>query len=392
MTQFAGDLEKLTKELEPLKSYDTLLSKYDIPLNHLDFDYIKKCTDGKELEKIYKILKSGEEGYYPDLTNTAEDRLAEVYPKSKLLRKKVQVQNQVDLDDNEKLSITTDLTVWLDSITKNNKELENRKSSRIEATTEIRKTKDAEPQDNKQENPKRISSTDYQTWDKFDPDTEILKIDLEEEKLKKEAQEREKKEKEKVKKKKTVKFNEYTTEAEAQFISEREKEKGNEFFKAKDYEEALMCYNNSIQCRKTAINLNNRAITHIKLEKFEKAVDDCDEVLILDPKNEKALLRKTEALRALKKYEEAYESVNNCIEINPNNQDAQDMANKLRGLCVVPTSKPTRMNITEISDDEFEALKAKNCKVVVSDKYSRKCSKKPTRMIVHDAVDDEDDD
>ena len=32
-------------------------SRYNIPVSHLDFDYIKKCTDTKELEKIYITLK-----------------------------------------------------------------------------------------------------------------------------------------------------------------------------------------------------------------------------------------------------------------------------------------------------------------------------------------------
>lgn len=31
--------------------------KYEIPLSHLDFAYIEKCTDVKELEKIIRILR-----------------------------------------------------------------------------------------------------------------------------------------------------------------------------------------------------------------------------------------------------------------------------------------------------------------------------------------------
>lgn len=31
--------------------------KYDIPLSHLDYGYIKECSDVKELEKILKILR-----------------------------------------------------------------------------------------------------------------------------------------------------------------------------------------------------------------------------------------------------------------------------------------------------------------------------------------------
>jgi hypothetical protein len=30
--------------------------KYQIPLNHLEHRYIQQCTDGSELERIYKEL------------------------------------------------------------------------------------------------------------------------------------------------------------------------------------------------------------------------------------------------------------------------------------------------------------------------------------------------
>jgi len=37
--------------------YGATKTKYDVPLNHLDFSYIKSCKDKKELEKIVKILR-----------------------------------------------------------------------------------------------------------------------------------------------------------------------------------------------------------------------------------------------------------------------------------------------------------------------------------------------
>lgn len=44
---------------------ESLISKYNIPIDHFEFAYVEKCHDGRELEKILQILKSGEEGYYP---------------------------------------------------------------------------------------------------------------------------------------------------------------------------------------------------------------------------------------------------------------------------------------------------------------------------------------
>lgn len=64
----------------------TLLEKYAIPIEHLDFEYIKTCQKARELEKMIEILKSGEEGYYPDLTKFAEEKLKEIDPDNRMLR------------------------------------------------------------------------------------------------------------------------------------------------------------------------------------------------------------------------------------------------------------------------------------------------------------------
>ena len=54
----------------------------DVPLEHLDFQYIRECKNGNEVEKILKALRSGKEaGHYPDLIEFAEKRLRELKPK-----------------------------------------------------------------------------------------------------------------------------------------------------------------------------------------------------------------------------------------------------------------------------------------------------------------------
>lgn len=67
----------------------TLLEKYSIPVEHLDFDYMRTCQNVRELEKMIEILKSGEEGYYPDLTNFAEATLTELDPDNRMLKHEV---------------------------------------------------------------------------------------------------------------------------------------------------------------------------------------------------------------------------------------------------------------------------------------------------------------
>lgn len=90
-----------------------LLEKYDIPLNHLDFPYIEKCENTSEIEKIVEILKSGEEGFYPDLTKCAEKRLKELNPNSKCLRGEEPIRRQQTMGSDEWSEITKMVQVIL---------------------------------------------------------------------------------------------------------------------------------------------------------------------------------------------------------------------------------------------------------------------------------------
>ncbi|XP_063959858.1 sperm-associated antigen 1-like [Lytechinus pictus] len=91
-------------------------SEKSIPVELLEYDYIAKCTDGKELEKIYKILRAGTEGYYPDLVQFCERRLADIAPNSKLLRKEVRPATEYDLGKEEWTKVNNDVKDWVNDI------------------------------------------------------------------------------------------------------------------------------------------------------------------------------------------------------------------------------------------------------------------------------------
>lgn len=77
-----------------------LLEKYEVAVENLDFTYIKQCRNRTEVEKMLEILRSGEEGYFPDLTKCAEFRLHELDPNHRMLRTEVQCQRTTQqLDD-----------------------------------------------------------------------------------------------------------------------------------------------------------------------------------------------------------------------------------------------------------------------------------------------------
>lgn len=94
----------------------SLLEKYEINIEKLDYSYIESCENGRELEKIYKILLSKEEGYYPDLTKYAEKRLAIVKPNSKSLRTEEKVLKQEYADVEVQEEIQSGLQGFLKSI------------------------------------------------------------------------------------------------------------------------------------------------------------------------------------------------------------------------------------------------------------------------------------
>lgn len=90
---------------------ESLLKKYDIPIDHLDFDYIKTCQNVKEIERIYTILKSGEEGYYPDLTNCALAKLKSLNPKSRTLREEAPLLNKQSMNKEEWKNVSSNISV-----------------------------------------------------------------------------------------------------------------------------------------------------------------------------------------------------------------------------------------------------------------------------------------
>jgi tetratricopeptide (TPR) repeat protein len=69
--------------------------------------------------------------------------------------------------------------------------------------------------------------------------------------------------------------------------AEQEKCKGNEAFNSKSYDEAVVYYTRSIQLLENAAAFNNRALAYLKLEKWDKVIEDCDSVFKYEKDNVK---------------------------------------------------------------------------------------------------------
>ncbi|XP_072590271.1 sperm-associated antigen 1 isoform X1 [Vulpes vulpes] len=337
---------------------------FKIPVEHLDFKYIEKCSDVKHLEKIFCVLRSGEEGHYPELTEFCEKRLKGLAPESRALRKDKPPATASSFTAEEWRQIDSDIKSWVSEITKEDEvyfhetetfpAMEDNlppvrgSNSRLHVSKE--KYSNSRP-------PKKKIPRDYAEWDKFDVEKECSKID------------------EDYKEKTVVNNKSYLskietrigtaglTEKEKTCLATREKEKGNEAFNSGDYEEAVMYYTRSISVLPTVVAYNNRAQAELKLQNWNSAFWDCEKVLELEPGNIKALLRRATTYKHQNKLQEALEDLNKVLNVEPDNELAKktlleverDMKNS------EPASKTqtkgTRMVIQEVENSEDEGGK-----------------------------------
>eukprot|EP00472_Partenskyella_glossopodia_P011098 CAMPEP_0197515676 /NCGR_PEP_ID=MMETSP1318-20131121/732_1 /TAXON_ID=552666 /ORGANISM="Partenskyella glossopodia, Strain RCC365" /LENGTH=942 /DNA_ID=CAMNT_0043064107 /DNA_START=37 /DNA_END=2865 /DNA_ORIENTATION=- len=159
-------------------------------------------------------------------------------------------------------------------------------------------------------------ATDYRSWDFWEPDTDsdedpILPNTPEFKAMEKDMMER-------------------SAKREMDYrIAMEFKAKGNQAFKQRNWKVALEEYTKAISARKDVKAVyTNRALVYIKLKKYSKAVKDCTTVLdiweFLEGKKPlkceivvKALVRRSQALRAQRKYADALEDITMAVDMNP---------------------------------------------------------------------------
>merc|ERR1719450_1880102 len=119
---------------------------------------------------------------------------------------------------------------------------------------------------------------------------------------------------------KTGDLPENVPEAHRRHLADSEKEKGNEAFYAKDFEEAEAYYSRSLHYRPDDPSCwANRALARLKLENPSGALEDCEHALAINPRYMKALHRKGKALYELARYEEAVQSFQLALQESPGN-------------------------------------------------------------------------
>uniref|UniRef100_A0A8C6HCN5 Sperm-associated antigen 1 n=1 Tax=Mus spicilegus TaxID=10103 RepID=A0A8C6HCN5_MUSSI len=298
---------------------------FKIPIEHLDFKYIENCSDVKHLEKILYVLRSGEEGYYPELTEFCEKCLTNLAPKSRALRKDKPAETASSFSAEEWEKIDSDLKSWVSEIKREENtchfhDPENHPG--VEDPLPPVRGSTCCPHSGKEtysksKTAKKRIPRDYAEWDKFDVEKECSKID---EDYKEKTVINNKAHLSKIETKiETAGL----TEKEKSFLANREKGKGNEAFYSGDYEEAVMYYTRSLSALPTAIAYNNRAQAEIKLQRWSSALEDCEKALELDPGNVKALLRRATTYKHQNKLQEAVDDLRKVLQVEPDNDLAK---------------------------------------------------------------------
>ncbi|QEU58181.1 Tom71/Tom70 [Kluyveromyces lactis] len=122
------------------------------------------------------------------------------------------------------------------------------------------------------------------------------------------------------------------------------KDKGNEFFKAKDFEKAIEYYTLAISLKEDPVFYSNRSAAYVSINNFEKVVEDTTAALKLKPDYSKCWLRRASAYENLGQFSDAMfdlsavsllgeysgQSVEQLLERNMNKQATKVLGEKLK--------------------------------------------------------------
>eukprot|EP01059_Diplonema_ambulator_P000129 TRINITY_DN10118_c0_g1_i1.p1 TRINITY_DN10118_c0_g1~~TRINITY_DN10118_c0_g1_i1.p1 ORF type:complete len:259 (+),score=51.15 TRINITY_DN10118_c0_g1_i1:52-828(+) len=112
------------------------------------------------------------------------------------------------------------------------------------------------------------------------------------------------------------------------------KNKGNDFFKAKNYQSAIEWYSKAINADPDSENAgavySNRAASHIALRQYKEAIFDADQCIRIRPTWVKGYFRKAVALEEMGNIDEAEKHFSLALNHEPSNVDIQDRIGRVR--------------------------------------------------------------
>jgi tetratricopeptide (TPR) repeat protein len=337
----------------------------------LDYSFVQGCDDIDELRAILGSLQSGQHGRYPHLEETVRNKLVILLPEKeqkKIANMKLQPStNDADL-------AKTDLSNWFgglsverctQSIDLVNSTCPVRSSTQIAATEQIEQPNVKPVVEKKLIRKEKMTTKEYfESWAKFkddnESDNEVASLKTKDVKAAGDMEEAKSRRENDIKEL-SQRLNELN-DTERQFMSEREREKGNEYFKSADNDKALHCYSKSVLLDPSnAKSFANRASVLIRLNRHEEAIKDCTKAFELEPTYTKAIARRGMIFHHLGRYEEAAADFEVCQFLDDSggydrlhtksiDKRREELDKNLHEKTM------TRLTIEEIDDDDMEEV------------------------------------
>ncbi|CAF3435057.1 unnamed protein product [Rotaria sp. Silwood1] len=335
--------------------------KYNIPLSHFEHKYIQNCTDGKELERIYKELTGGEIGSFPALEQLTLDRIKDIKPNSQILRKDKAPLDKSALPDDERKQMDDFLKQMLEkkrtsSIIAKDHQNNGFDSVPIRSKSIISKTitpTTSAPVINSNGKQKRIVPRSYDEWGKLDQQLDKeLNSDNEDDEVDDEDDEDENDNNNKDEKttNKSHPSNPIHEKSQRLQMAEQHRLNGNTAFKSNNYQQSIDLYTKSIMLDNTnPMAYMNRAIAYYKLSNYDASIKDCSQILSTNPHHIKALFRRASCLIAKQQYDEAKHDLDVLFTVDQENKEAKEL---LKTIPTVQKTKGVRIPITEDDDDD----------------------------------------
>ncbi|KAM3926941.1 RNA polymerase II-associated protein 3 [Leptodactylus fuscus] len=231
-----------------------------------------------------------------------------------------------------------------------NKDYRKKKKTRSKVSIETKKN-----EENK--NPKR-KLHDYDYWDKLDVDKALQELDKEENANESVSAESDSGDEDGIK-----------VDTEKALA---EKEKGNNYFRAGKYDEAVQCYTKGMNADPyNAVLPTNRASAFFRLKKYAVAESDCNLAIAINRNYWKAYARRGACRLQLKNLQGAKEDYEKVLEMDPNNFEAinelKKIALELQSSCNTVQEKEDireeiQEKIVEISEEEAKNIEAQQLK------------------------------
>lgn len=294
---------------------------FDIPVEHLDYGYVGSCSNKDELYAILQELKSGKEGRYEQLEEFTEKRLVEVMSPDEKKRYLALTSNPSAKDIEE---AENDLSSFLDSIKSTEEKLH-------KSHTNISKP------------PPRNHEDEFKSESKPKADSDSKRAQM----------------------LKELGMTDYESipDAQKKIYAVKEKEKGNEHFRVKDFEKAIHYYSRSILFDPTNPAVySNRSQAYLYLKNYEGAEEDASKTIELDKNFVKGWYRRGKARfnrgyykDAISDYQKAYELDPGLKDITKLIEEATNKMNEVGGRSIEEDEKvKEKQKMKKDSDDEEE--------------------------------------